>query len=110
MLPKIFFLLFHTISKFLIRELVEQLEKKQTIDMLSFYICLKVYEFKSLRVKYLNSFNLYIYFLYSNSKTSFIEKTPFFPTNHSAAIIEPKANPSRLCAVCLISIVSTSDV
>lgn len=95
---------------FPIRGLVEQLGKTQTIDMLSFYICLKVYEFKSLRAKYLNSFNLLYLFSYSNSKTSFIVKTPFFPTIHSAAIIEPKANPSRLCAVCLISIVSTSDV
>ena len=43
-------------------------------------------------------------------KTFFILKTPFLSRIHSAAIIAPSANPSRLCAVCFISIVSTADV
>ncbi len=33
---------------------------------------------------------------YFNPKTSFIVKTPVLPTIHSAAIIAPKAKPSRL--------------
>ncbi len=47
--------------------------------------------------------------LSQNSKKLSIEKTPFFPSNHSATNTAPCANPSRLWAVCLISRVSMAD-